>query len=472
MGRFDDILPAWPVLGLGGVGAIALAGWYASTAETIDELLLLALAPLFLAGGLLVTLGYRSQSLPTGEGRVAVWTVLPAAAVGAAGDLVLAEEFGIALPESVPVVATITSVAGAAGAVGGFLSARQEAVVAEAEARAERAERLMAGVDGLVLARLDAEGFVETWSDGAEAITGYPAEEVVGSRLDAIYAGDDADEVVRSHLQRAIRTDGVELERTFQRRDGGEFHGSGTLTAVQNGDDLLGYVLVLADRTEERERRDQLERRNNQLEAFASVVSHDLRNPLNVAIGNIGMARKKEDDQSQLESAEEALERMEQLIEDVLALARQGKDVDEFERVELSETVQLAWGTIDQKRAEMSYSGLSAITADGERLRRLFENLFRNAIEHGGEDVGIFAGMLDDGEGFYIADNGPGIPEHKRDEIFEAGYTTGEEGTGLGLAIVRSIVEAHGWEIAAAESADGGARFDISGVQTLADVQA
>ena len=80
--------------------------------------------------------------------------------------------------------------------------------------------------------------------------------------------------------------------------------------------------------------------------------------------------------------------------------------------------------------------------------------------------------MLDDGEGFYVADDGPGIPEHKRDEIFEAGYTTGEEGTGLGLAIVRSIVEAHGWEISAAESGGGGARFEIRGVQTLANVQA
>ena len=80
--------------------------------------------------------------------------------------------------------------------------------------------------------------------------------------------------------------------------------------------------------------------------------------------------------------------------------------------------------------------------------------------------------MLDDGEGFYVADDGPGIPENKRDEIFEAGYTTGEEGTGLGLAIVRSIVEAHGWEISAAESGGGGARFEIRGVQTLADVQA
>ncbi|WP_254837915.1 two-component system sensor histidine kinase NtrB [Natronomonas marina] len=472
MGRFDDYVPAGAILALGGLGAIAVAGWYASTVETIDGLLLLALAPLFVAGGLLASLGYRVRSLDAGGVRVVAWTLVPAVAVAAVGDLLLAQEFGITLPDSVLVVATIASVGGAAGAVGGFLAARQESAVADAERRADRAERFVEGASGFAVVRLDPEGFVETWSEGAAAVTGFPADEVVGSRLDELYTGDDADEVVRAQLQRALRTDAVELERTFRRSDGEEFHGSGTLTAIDEDGELLGYLLVLSDRSETRERLEQLERRNSQLEAFASVVSHDLRNPLNVAIGSIGMAQKKDDDESQLESAESALERMEQLIEDVLTLARQGKDVDEFERVELEETVQLAWGTIDQKHADMEYGELSAITADGERLRRLFENLFRNAIEHGGEDVEISVGMLDGGEGFFVADDGPGIPDHKRDEIFEAGYTTGDDGTGLGLAIVRSIVEAHGWEISAAKSQAGGARFEIRGVQTLADVQA
>ena len=471
MGRFDDAVPAGMVLILAGIGAIGLAAWYATTVETVDELLLLALAPLFVAGGFVATIGYRVRSLSAGDARVVTWTVVPAVAVGGVVDLVLAQAFGITLPDSVLVVGSVAAVAGATGSVGGFVTARQATTVAEATDRADRAERLIGGVDGVVVARLDAEGYVEVWSDGAAALTGYRAEEIVGTRLDELYASEDAGDEVRMHLQRALRTDAVELERTFRRSDGEEFHGSGSLSAIQDDGDLLGYVLFLEDRTEERERREQLERRNSQLEAFASVVSHDLRNPLNVAIGSIGMAKKKEDNQPQIESAESALERMEQLIEDVLTLARQGKDVDEFERVDLEETVQLAWATIDQKLAEMEYEELSAITADGERLRRLLENLFRNAIEHGGEDVGITVGMLDDGEGFYLEDDGPGIPEHKRDEIFEAGYTTGEDGTGLGLAIVRSIVEAHGWEISAAESQSGGARFEVRGVQTLADVR-
>ena len=460
MGRFDEFVPAWLVLAACGLGAIGVAARHATVVETVDELLLLAIAPLFMTGGLLVTLGYRVRSLSTGNARVAAWTVIAAVAVGGAGDFVLAQSLGVTLPESTLAIATIASVAAAAGAVGGFVAARRDETAETARRRADRARQVIEDAGGMVVVRLDPEGFVRTWSDGARELTGYRAE------------------AVRTHLQRALRTDAVELERSFRRSDGSTFHGSGVLTAVENGDEnenedgeLLGYLFLLADRTDEQERREQLERRNDQLEAFASVVSHDLRNPLNVAIGSIGVAQKKEDNGSQLDSAEEALERMEQLIEDVLALARQGKDVDEFERVDLEETVQLAWGTIDQKQATVEYETLSAITADGNRVRQLFENLFRNAIEHGGEEAEIDVGMLDDG-GFYVADDGPGIPGHKRDEIFEAGYTTGDDGTGLGLAIVRSITEAHGWEIAAAKSRSGGVRFEVRGVQTLADVEA
>jgi signal transduction histidine kinase len=161
---------------------------------------------------------------------------------------------------------------------------------------------------------------------------------------------------------------------------------------------------------------------------------------------------------------------MERLIDEVLTLARQGKDVEEFERLELEETVQLAWSSVDEMWAELEYEDLPAITADGERLRRLFENLFRNALEHGGEDVTVRVGTLGE-DGFFVEDDGPGIPKHERDEIFDPGYTTGEDGTGLGLAIVQSIAEAHGWEIDVAEGTDGGARFEIRGVQVLADVE-
>ncbi|MFB6271074.1 MAG: sensor histidine kinase, partial [Halobacterium sp.] len=69
-------------------------------------------------------------------------------------------------------------------------------------------------------------------------------------------------------------------------------------------------------------------------------------------------------------------------------------------------------------------------------------------------------------DGFYVADDGPGIPESERDAVFEGGYTTAEDGTGFGLAIVEDIVEAHGWTVDVTASEDGGARFDVRGVTT------
>ncbi len=77
----------------------------------------------------------------------------------------------------------------------------------------------------------------------------------------------------------------------------------------------------------------------------------------------------------------------------------------------------------------------------------------------------VRVGTLADGRGFYVADDGPGIPEDERDEVFERGYTTSDDGTGFGLAIVSEIVDAHGGRITVAESEDGGVRFDVTGVQ-------
>jgi signal transduction histidine kinase len=76
--------------------------------------------------------------------------------------------------------------------------------------------------------------------------------------------------------------------------------------------------------------------------------------------------------------------------------------------------------------------------------------------------VTVTVGGLPDG--FYVADDGEGVPPADRDRVFERGYTTGD-GTGLGLSIVEQIVGAHGWSVRATESEDGGARFEITGVE-------
>ena len=95
----------------------------------------------------------------------------------------------------------------------------------------------------------------------------------------------------------------------------------------------------------------------------------------------------------------------------------------------------------------------------------MFENLFRNAIEHNGTGVRVEVGDLDEAGGFYVADDGSGISENVRGSAFEPGVSTGCDGSGLGLSIVARIVDAHDWQIRIGESEAGGARFEITDVE-------
>jgi signal transduction histidine kinase len=226
----------------------------------------------------------------------------------------------------------------------------------------------------------------------------------------------------------------------------------------------LGRLLSFADITDRERYRRELERQNERLEEFASMVSHDLRNPLNVAMVRIQLARD-EFDSEHLETAENALDRMETLIADVLALARHGQPIDDAKTVSLSAVASQSWEMIDGADGELVIEGDLQFVADRTRLQQLLENLFRNAVEHGSADVTIRVGPLSDRAGFYVADDGEGIPPDQRDDVFETGYSTAENGTGFGLAIVAEIVDAHGWSIAITESERGGVSIEITGVQ-------
>ncbi|WP_435067596.1 GAF domain-containing protein [Haloplanus sp. C73] len=236
------------------------------------------------------------------------------------------------------------------------------------------------------------------------------------------------------------------------------------------------------------QREQELARQNKRLDEFASVISHDLRNPLNVAQGNVDLARTTGNEQY-LDQVDDALDRMDELVDDLLTLARYGRTVSDTERLDIQTVAENAWTTTATDGARLRFDGdPGSIRADGSRLTQLFENLFRNSVEHGstnnrhaeraddsvehgstdsrtesGDDtppVTITVGEMDDG--FYVADDGPGIPEDERETVFETGYSTTADGTGFGLNIVRNIAESHGWSVAITESEDGGARFEFT----------
>ncbi|MFC6988997.1 sensor histidine kinase [Haloplanus sp. GCM10025708] len=150
-----------------------------------------------------------------------------------------------------------------------------------------------------------------------------------------------------------------------------------------------------------------------------------------------------------------------------MTLAREGVHVGEFESVDLGKLIKNCWQTVPTAEATLVTDTDREIQADSSRLEQLVENLIRNAVEHGGNDVTITIGDIDDG--FYVADDGPGIPEDEREQVFESGYSTAKEGSGFGLSIVKEIVDAHRWNIRVVESETGGARFEITDVTFTAE---
>jgi PAS domain S-box-containing protein len=209
-----------------------------------------------------------------------------------------------------------------------------------------------------------------------------------------------------------------------------------------------------------------LQTQNEQLEQFASIVSHDLRNPLNVAEGRLEAARE-ECDSEHLEDVEWAHDRMSALIEDLLTLARKGNSVGELDPVDFADLAEDSWRNVSTTEATLATDIDRRIYADQSRLRQLLENLMRNAIEHGGEGVTVTIGALADG--FYVQDDGSGIPEDEWNDVFEAGYSTAEDGTGFGLSIVKQVADAHGWDVRVSDGSDGGARFEVTGVELSAE---
>jgi signal transduction histidine kinase len=153
---------------------------------------------------------------------------------------------------------------------------------------------------------------------------------------------------------------------------------------------------------------------------------------------------------------------MDQLIDNLLMSSAEDHLTTELDDVNLSSTVQTSWQNVHTPNATIENQAHGTIRADQELLQQLLENLFGNAIEHVGDSVTVTVGTLE--SGFYLEDDGQGIPSEKRAAVFDIGFSSTSGGSGLGLAIADQIVDSHGWNMAITDSTGGGARFEIRGV--------
>ncbi|MBX0325121.1 PAS domain S-box protein [Halomicroarcula sp. F13] len=322
-----------------------------------------------------------------------------------------------------------------------------------------RSAAMEASIDGMAI--LDADDEYVFVNQSHADIYGYEEPDAfLGETWQMCYGKDERDRLEAEILPELYENGSWRGEAVGTRKDGSTFPQELSLTVTDSG----GLICVVRDITERKQQERERKQQNERLEKFADTVSHDLRNPLTVAQGRLDLARA-ECDSDYLDGVADAHERMATLIDDLLELTREGNRVNETESVTLAKIPTDCWQNVATADATLVTAVHQTIHADPNRLKQLLENLFRNAVEHGGTDVTVTVGGLNGKSGFYVADDGTGIPDAERATVFEAGYTTLDDGTGFGLNIVQEIAEAHGWDVQVTDSESGGARFEITGVK-------
>ncbi|MBX0295470.1 sensor histidine kinase [Haloarcula nitratireducens] len=321
------------------------------------------------------------------------------------------------------------------------------------------------------VAVLDDEGVIRAtnraWETfGIENDVGVEADMVGENYLAVCRAGEDEDSATAAEGISAVidgRRDEFSFEYPCHEPDQRRWFTMRATPFEFEGETLV--LIVHTDITDRHRAETNVSERNETLEMVTGILSHDLRNPLSVATARTELLRERSDgsDNDDLAAIERSLERIRDIIDDALLIARQ-TEPESLEALDLRACAERAWEQVATGDATLVVEADATVEADETLLAQLLENLFRNAVEHGGGDVTVTVSSREGG--FVVADDGPGIPESERDAVFESGYTTNQDGggTGLGLAIVSRIADLHGWSIRATDGPDGGAAFVVSGV--------
>jgi len=223
---------------------------------------------------------------------------------------------------------------------------------------------------------------------------------------------------------------------------------------------------TVQDVTEQKQRERELKRQNDRFDEFATVLSHDLETPLTTARTRAEVALET-GDEHHLEATLAALDRVDELRADLAEVLRSRQLVEQRSDVSTATMIEEAWDTLEVgPDASLDVADPPRVRGDPDALKRCFENLLSNALEHCGESVTVRVGRTDDD--LYIEDDGPGIAPDRREDLFTAGASTKPEGSGMGLTSVRQIVHAHGWEIQVTDPQElGGARFELTDVDIV-----
>ncbi|MEP7143224.1 MAG: PAS domain S-box protein [Ferruginibacter sp.] len=365
----------------------------------------------------------------------------------------------------------------------------------------ERYHKMIEEVEDYAIVLLDQNGIIQNWNKGAEKIKGYKEEEIVGKSFKVFYREEDRKNGLPEKLITEAREKGKAIHEGWRlRKDGSNFWGSIVITALHNTEnDIVGFSKVTRDLTERKRSEDklieytrQLEFQNKELDQFAYVSSHDMKEPLrkisfyNNYIVENPSNRLDEKSNEYLRRSVGAVKRMSDLIEALLAYSKTNSAVENFKKTDLNEilkdTLFLYEEVIEESGVEIEVGQLPVIQAIPFQLKQLFDNLVNNAIRYRHPDrmpvIKICCVLVTGAEiksreadpwiQYYkisVTDNGIGFEAQYADKIFEIfqrlGNQSGGEGSGIGLAICKKIVQNHHGFIIASGKKNEGARLDI-----------
>ena len=356
---------------------------------------------------------------------------------------------------------------------------------------------LVSQVKEYALFMMDNSGNILTWNEGAERIKGYTAPEIIGKHFSAFYTMEDKSaHKPERELEIAKATGKYEEEGWRVRKDGTLFWANIVITPIYK-DELIGFAKVTRDLTKrkELERLTQanliLEASNKELERFASIASHDLKEPLRkiamysdlvVSDEKIPLSQRQKEYLTKVTSS---CQRMDRLIEDILKFSTLSAK-QHFEKYSLktiaAEVNELLEHTIVEKKAIIHYSDLPEAIVIPSQMRQMFQNLLSNALKFSKKSVApeisiqhkfirqenIHSEELWPADTYLqisFKDNGIGFEQEYAEKIFNLfdrlNSTSAYEGTGMGLAICKKIAENHGGTISASSKLEKGTEFSV-----------
>jgi PAS domain S-box-containing protein len=429
---------------------------------------------------------------------------------------------------------TLTAIRGADGALRGFakvtrdMTAQKEAAEAmrKLNEQLERYRIMIESIDEYAIYTLDAEGTITSWGTGAQKVSGFSAAEVLGRHCSIFDSpADQASGQATFEIAEAARTGRYTTDRWRVLPNGSKVWSSGAITAVRDeAGQLTGFIRVARDMTKQKLMEESLERlaaelearvtertqqlestvlelrhKNEEVEAFVYIVSHDLRAPL---VNLMGFSRELErscvslknllescalpevasaavyelldaDMPSSVHFISQSSLKFESLIDSLLSLSRHGRQVYEPVEVDVDEVAANAVATLHQAiteaGAEVEVGHLPPVTADLTAIGQVFSNLIGNSLKYRNPERPLkieVGGQAEDGVvSYWVRDNGLGIPEASKArlfQVFQRFHPQRAQGEGMGLAIVHRIVERHGGKIWAESREGEGTTFRFS----------